>query len=349
MNKEKLKRRSQFIAVLSRYFNDYLPSRRSEKTVIHYRVVMARFLKHIAGRGAMRLDELSFEDITRDSVEGFIRTLHEDEKLSASTCNNYLSVIRAFMKYASTQCISANSPEIMLVEKIREPKTMVVRHLEMEAVRAILSAVDTCSFEGARDHLFIRLMFDTAARLSEMLDLRIQDIVLARGHSYAIIENGKGGKKRKVPITDKTASEAAGFINAFHSGSIPEDYLFYQRRKGSGKKPKMTAYNAERIVKNASYRARSSYNSIPGNVTCHMFRHSRAMQLYRKGMSLSMISQLLGHANPETTLIYAYADTEVKRTAIMKAAEGFSDLPRPVIKAHAYDEEAVLTAMGLKD
>ena len=349
MNKEKLMERSRFIAVLSRYFNDYLPSRRSEKTLIHYRVVMAKFLRHIAERSSRRLDELSFEDITRDSVEGFIMMLQEDEKLSASTCNNYLSVIRAFMKYASTQCISANSPEIMLVEKIREPKTMVVRHLEMEAVRAILNAVETDSFEGARDHLFIRLMFDTAARLSEMLDLRIQDLVLTRGHSYAIIENGKGGKKRKVPITDKTASETAGFINAFHSGSIPEDYLFYQRRKGSGKKLKMTAYNAERIVKNASDRARSSYTSIPGNVTCHMFRHSRAMQLYRKGMSLSMIGQLLGHSNPETTLIYAYADTEVKRTAIMKAAEGFSDLPQPVIKAHVYDEEAVLTAMGLKD
>ena len=349
MNKEKLMERSRFIAVLSRYFNDFLPSRRSEKTVIHYKVVMAKFLRHIAERSSRRLDELSFEDITRDSVEGFIRALHEDGKLSASTCNNYLSVIRAFMRYASTQCISANSPEIMLVEKIREPKTMVVRHIEMDAVRAILNAVDTGSFEGARDHLFIRLMFDTAARLSEMLDLRIQDIVLARGHSYAIIENGKGGKKRKVPITDKTASETAGFIDAFHSGSIPEDYLFYQRRKGSGRKLKMTAYNAERIVKNASDRARSSYNSIPGNVTCHMFRHGRAMQLYRKGMSLSMIGQLLGHSNPETTLIYAYADTEVKRTAIMKAAEGFSDLPQPVIKPHAYDEAAVLTAMGLKN
>lgn len=349
MNKEKLMERSRFIAVLSRYFNDFLPSRRSEKTVIHYKVVMAKFLRHIAERSSRRLDELSFEDITRDSVEGFIRALHEDGKLSASTCNNYLSVIRAFMRYASTQCISANSPEIMLVEKMREPKTMVVRHIEMDAVRAILNAVDTGSFEGARDHLFIRLMFDTAARLSEMLDLRIQDIVLARGHSYAIIENGKGGKKRKVPITDKTASETAGFIDAFHSGSIPEDYLFYQRRKGSGRKLKMTAYNAERIVKNASDRARSSYNSIPGNVTCHMFRHGRAMQLYRKGMSLSMIGQLLGHSNPETTLIYAYADTEVKRTAIMKAAEGFSDLPQPVIKPHAYDEAAVLTAMGLKN
>ena len=349
MNKEKLKQRSQFIAVLSRYFNDFLPSRRSEKTVIHYRVVMAKFLRHIAERSSRRLDELSFEDITRDSVEGFIIALHEDEKLSASTCNNYLSVIRAFMRYASTQCISANSPEIMLVEKMREPKTMVVRHLEMDAVRAILDAVDTGSFEGARDHLFIRLMFDTAARLSEMLDLRIQDIVLARGHSYAIIENGKGGKKRKVPITDKTASETAGFINAFHSGSIPEDYLFYQRRKGSGRKLKMTAYNAERIVKNASDRARYSYNSIPGNVTCHMFRHGRAMQLYRKGMSLSMIGQLLGHANPETTLIYAYADTEVKRAAIQKATEDYPELPPASIKPIAYDEDAILAAMGLKD
>ena len=347
MNKEKLMERSRFIAVLSRYFNDYLPSRRSEKTLIHYRVVMAKFLRHIAERSSRRLDELSFEDITRDSVEGFIRALHEDEKLSASTCNNYLSVIRAFMKYASTQCISANSPEIMLVEKIREPKTMVVRHLEMEAVRAILNAVETDSFEGARDHLFIRLMFDTAARLSEMLDLRIQDIVLARGHSYAIIENGKGGKKRKVPITDRVAEEVSKYINEYHMNSAPSDFLFY--RKSKGRHVQLSKMIAGRHLSRYAEAARIACGSVPENVTCHMLRHSRAMQLYRKGMSLSMISQLLGHSNPETTLIYAYADTEVKRTAIMKAAEGFSDLPRPVIKAHAYDEEAVLTAMGLKD
>ena len=347
MNKEKLKRRSQFIAVLSRYFNDYLPSRRSEKTITYYRVVMTRFLKHIAGRGAMRLDELSFEDITRDSVEGFIRTLHEDEKLSASTCNNYLSVIRAFMKYASTKCISANSPEIMLVEKIREPKTMVVRHLEMEAVRAILSAVDTCSFEGARDHLFIRLMFDTAARLSEMLDLRIQDIVLARGHSYAIIENGKGGKKRKVPITDRVAEEVSAYVNAYHRNSTPSDFLFY--RKSKDRHVQLSKMLVGRHLKRYAETARIACSAVPKNVTCHMLRHSRAMQLYRKGMSLAMIGQLLGHANPETTLIYAYADTEVKRNAISKASEGIMKGFPSHAKHEAYDENAILISMGLKD
>ena len=308
---------------------------------------MAKFLKHVAGNCSGRLDEIAFGDITRDSVEGFIRTLHEDEKLSASTCNNYLSVIRAFMKYASTQCISANSPEIMLVEKIREPKKMVVRHLEMDAVRAILNAVDTDSFEGARDHLFIRLMFDTAARLSEMLDLRIQDIVLCKGHSYAIIENGKGGKRRKVPVTDRVAEEVSKYINEYHRNSAPSDFLFY--RKSKGRYVQLSKMIAGRHLSRYAATARIACSSVPENVTCHMLRHSRAMQLYRKGMSLSMIGQLLGHANPETTLIYAYADTEVKRNAISKASEDIVKGFPSRAKHEAYDENAILISMGLKD
>ena len=80
-----------------------------------------------------------------------------------------------------------------------------------------------------------------------------------------------------------------------------------------------------------------------------MLRHSRAMQLYRKGMSLAMIGQLLGHANPETTLIYAYADTEVKRNAISKASEGIMKGFPSHAKHEAYDENAILISMGLKD
>ena len=106
-----------------------------------------------------------------------------------------------------------------------------------------------------------------------------------------------------------------------------------------------------RHLKRYAETARIACSAVPKNVTCHMLRHSRAMQLYRKGMSLAMIGQLLGHANPETTLIYAYADTEVKRNAISKASasEGIMKGFPSHAKHEAYDENAILISMGLKD
>ena len=68
--------------------------------------------------------------------------------------------------------------------------------------------------------------------------------------------------------------------------------------------------------------------------TPHMFRHSRALNLYRKGVPLPLIAEWLGHSNLETTLIYAYADTEMKRAAIEKA----TDANHPLRKAEGFDE-----------
>jgi integrase len=81
----------------------------------------------------------------------------------------------------------------------------------------------------------------------------------------------------------------------------------------------MSDDNVERFVKKYSIMAQKVCREVPERVTPHMFRHSRALHLYRKGVPLPLISEWLGHANIETTLIYAYADTEMKREAIEKA------------------------------
>ena len=92
----------------------------------------------------------------------------------------------------------------------------------------------------------------------------------------------------------------------------------------------MSDDNVARFLKTYAARARKQNPHVPENVHPHMVRHSRAMHLYQGGMPLTVLSEFLGHEDPETTLIYAYADTEMKRQAVGKASEG---LPIPDIEA----------------
>lgn len=333
---------------LASYFNDYLSERRSEKTMEHYRVVMTRFVRHVAATTGKKLDAISFRDISKETVEGFIGRLREDGLVAAS-CNNYLSVIRSFMKYSATGDVTVDPSGTMMVEKLREQKDLTVKYLEMGALAAILKQPDRSTEEGMRDHMFLVLMYDTGCRLSEMIDLRIRDIVLKKGGSYAVIENGKGGKKRKAPVSDRIALEISSYIEEFHMDSHPDDHMFFQTRR-NGSRIAMTPYKAEAIVKAAADKARESCPLIPERVTCHMFRHSRAMHLYRGGMSISLISQLLGHSSVNTTMIYAYADTEMKRKAIEKAVdEKILPSAETKVKAESYDEKSFLKSVGLID
>lgn len=80
----------------------------------------------------------------------------------------------------------------------------------------------------------------------------------------------------------------------------------------------MSIDNTEKFIKKYGSSARQENKDVPERVYPHMFRHSRAMHLYRSGMPLALLSEWLGHASIETTWIYAYADTRMKRIAIEK-------------------------------
>ena len=112
----------------------------------------------------------------------------------------------------------------------------------------------------------------------------------------------------------------------------------------------MSVANAERLIKQYGKSARENCDDIPENVHPHLFRHSRAMHLYRHGMDLTLIAQWLGHADVNTTLVYAYADTEMKRNAISKAT-GMQGKIFDVCSADKFvidDEDIVKRLYGLR-
>lgn len=191
--------------------------------------------------------------------------------------------------------------------------------------------------------VFLSLMYDTAARCQEVVDLKLSDIDLKKGCVYI---TGKGDKTRVVPIMPKTAEHIRRYIDKFHSLSERNlnDHLFYT--VSHGERHRMSEDNVAAFVKKYGEAAKAISPGIPDRVHPHMLRHTRAMHLYQGGMPMPLLSDFLGHVNMDTTKIYAYADTNMKREAIRKAnSVNPTSIPEAIWKN---DDEMLRILSGLK-
>lgn len=308
---------------LREYFAIYLPKQRnsSQKTIDTSHMAWNLLLRYLLQERGIASRTLSFETFTAELVTEFLDTMEKEKRWQPSTRNNRLSCIRAFFKYASCTCPEAHLAYADLLTiplKKGVDNSRIVNHMSKDAIASLIGCIDTSSPKGLRDCFFLTLMYDTAARDGEMLKLRLSDISI--GNASACLF-GKGAKPRLVPLAKETLSMYEKYKASFHKGSEAKSLVFYT--KHSGEMTPMSDDNVARFIKQYAARAHERNPNVPENVHPHMIRHSRAMHLYQGGMPLSVLSEFLGHEDPETTLIYAYADTEMKREAVGKASERF--------------------------
>lgn len=128
-----------------------------------------------------------------------------------------------------------------------------------------------------------------------------------------------------MPVSKKTTALFRRYCKKFHLHNIGTNPLFYTIH--CHEKTYMSDDNVARFLKKYAAEARKDTQDIPEKIHPHMLRRSRAMHLYRSGMPLALLAEFLGHGDPETTLIYAYADTEMKREAIEKVVGNDSAIP----------------------
>ena len=170
------------------------------------------------------------------------------------------------------------------------------------------------SRQGRRDLVLLVLMYDSAARVSELIDLKVGDIRLS---SPAVVTlHGKGDKTRQVPIIGKTKDHLAAYLEEhkrYHWGIATKDtpVFFNQQRKKLSRWG--VSYILKKYVKMAS---KNSKFNIDFAVTPHVLRHSKSMGLLNAGINIVYIRDFLGHCSVVTTEIYARADSEMKRKAI---------------------------------
>ena len=336
---------SDFFGLVRAWLTIHLPRARrlSPHTVRSYKAALNAFLAYLREALGLDLAEIGFEAVDRAAVSGFALWLVEARHLSASSANQRLAAVKSFLSFCAGEDPALVS--IWLDVKQVRPARVPLRPpdaLSMPAVEALIRAPGQHTRRGLRDTTLILVLFDTAARVQELLDLTLADIDTSSGQGRAVL-TGKGPKTRTVPVMDKTGRHLDQYIGVFHPGSPePDASLFYT--VGQGRRRPMSQDNVTYLLNRHAAVARRACPEVPERIHAHQLRHARAMQILRAGVPLPHIKEFLGHANIATTSIYASADNQMVREAIQQAAAGVPDLA-PLWKG---DDDLILQLAGLK-
>lgn len=275
---------------------------------------------HITDTMNLSLRTFGFEDCTHDFLLSYIEFLHKNGN-SETTCNNRLAALRDYLWYAADCDISLQSVALTAsrVPFFKVPK-LTREVIPDNALKVLLSAPPDTKI-GRRDRLILILLYDVAVRVSELLSMNVSYVNLEADIPYLRIY-GKGDKERSVGITDKTADHLKSYLKIYHKVINPDAPLIYTVIKGH--KDRMSVGNVERIIKKYATQIRSEYPNLPERCYPHMFRRTRASNLYQDRTELELVSCILGHSSTETTHIYAVPSIDMMRK-VMEAGNLESD------------------------
>jgi site-specific recombinase XerD len=304
---------------LSSFLVRYLSGEKnmSKNTIASYRDTFRLFLLFCEQEKKISPDRMTLSSLTRELTVEYLNWLEEKRKCSVSTRNQRLSSIHGFLRYVQRQ-LPENLFEIKRILGIPPKKTpkAIVSYLTEEELRILFRQPDTKTRKGRRDLVLLTLTYDTAARVTELIDLKVKDIRLV---SPAVVTlNGKGGKARQVPILGKTKELLSGYLEEHKRYpwpvAISDTPLFYNQ-----KHQKLTRWGVSYILdKYVAMAKEDSGFNLNFRVTPHVLRHAKAMGMLKAGINLIYIRDFLGHSNVATTEIYARADSEMKRKALEK-------------------------------
>lgn len=341
----------QLFEYIYKYFTEYLPMNRSgsEHTLRSYRTAVNVFLEFLKQRHEVTLFDVTFSMITQSALQDYLAHLRSTG-ISDTTCRHRITALKAFLKYCADMdaTLATHYTQTETVPVKWTTADAAVEYLSEKAIRVLMEQPDPTTTIGQRDRFFLILLYDTGARVEELVSARLSDIQIDAPAKMHLL--GKGKKRRTVPLSDRTVQHYKQYLKKFHPADsmYSDEYIFYTIRKGVH--CKMCSDTVRRFMKKYGLEARKYCPEIPENVHPHLFRHSRAMHLYQGGMDLTLVSQWLGHANLQTTLIYAHADTELKRKAI-ELATGSMNPTKKNTSTSVYtvtDEETLRKLYGLK-
>jgi len=303
------------------FFIEHLPRVRgaSPHTIRSYRDSLALLLRFLAERDNREVVTLELHQIDPDAVLGFLEHLERERRNSVATRNNRLAAIHAFARYVATR-----HPEHLelcqrlLAVPFKRARQPTVEYLEMEELCAMFQAPDRRTADGRRDHALLVTLFNTGARVQELLDIRPRDLQLVR--PFQVLLHGKGRKERICPLWPQTVEVLGALVAEVGLHETSPERLFRNRHG----KP-LTRFGIRYLVQKYAREAASMAPTIARkHVHPHTFRHTTAVHLLQAGVDLVSISHWLGHASVETTNRYAVVDLEAKRAALAKADPGSS-------------------------
>jgi len=304
---------------LTKFLGKYLHGEKnlSRHTIQSYSVTFKLLLSFFEQTKAITPERLSIVDLTHDTIVDFLNWIESTRNCTVSTRNQRLVAIHSFVRFVQKQS-PENLFEFQKILNIPDKKCVrtVVPFLTGEEMKVLLSMPDPSTKKGLRDLVLMAVLYDSAARVQEIIDLKVKDLRLDK---LAVITlHGKGQKTRHVPITEKTKNLLESHLRCSSSNSgvsSGEQNVFVNQ-----KKQQLTRWGISYIInKYAALASLCDGFDVRFSITPHVFRHSKSVHLLQSGVNLIYIRDLLGHSDCNTTQIYAKADTETRRKA-MEAA-----------------------------
>ena len=283
-------------------------NRLSTNTILTYRDAIKLLFCFAADHLKKTVDKLDVEDIDDKIILSFLDYIENKRGCSARTRNARLAAICTFFNF-----IGREEPSLLMqcqkIRSIPQKRTVhkTIDYLDEHELKAVMNSVNPNSYTGIRDKALLLLLFNTGARVQEIVDLKINDLRLDSSGQVKLM--GKGKKQRACPLWPDT-------IDAIN------DYIELRKPKEPGNEDLLLNANGNTITRFGIRHITKKYANIAA-IQCasisnkkigpHTFRHSTAMHLIKAGNDINMVSYWLGHADINTTHIYVEIDMDMKR------------------------------------
>jgi len=310
---------TDFSVHVTNFLSHYLAAQRnlSPNTIKAYRDVFTLLLRFCRDVRGIALERLSLAQIDAPLVEAFLDHLRNDRHSTISTQNHRLAALHAFFRYVQSEVPERllQCQQILAIP-LRRHAHPIVGYLSKEYLAEILAQPDPRTHTGRRDAVLLSVLYDTGARVQELVDLSAGDVRLDPPAQIRLM--GKGRKMRAVPLMDTTAQILRDYLRD-NGLDRPEhfDRPLFQNRQGLRLSRSGVRYILEKYV-NA---VRGNHPGFTQPVSPHCVRHTKGMHLLQSGVPLEIIRDFLGHVDVKTTQIYARANLEMKRKALEKVAD----------------------------
>ena len=312
----------QFWDTALHYLNHHLKLIRqvSSHTISSYRDSLNSFIDYLETVEHVSRNKISFQNFEKNTLRKYLDWMVTARCLSPKTCNLRMTAVRALLEYAAQEHLwitplYIDACNIVGVKITTHP----IEYLEPDEMTGLLAAPSDRRKTDRRNQMILIFLYDTAARVAEAKHVKVSDLHLETKIPYVTLF-GKGRKYRNIPLMEKTVLHLKRYLSEFHGPDEKSEIpLFYS--KAHEQINELSSDTFEKMIKKYANECRVKGLPIPENVHCHMVRKTRAMDLYREGVPLTHIQQLLGHENISTTSgFYAFATLDVLAQA-MKAVK----------------------------
>jgi len=326
---------NDFSYYITRYFTIHLPQERnfSENTIASYRDVFKGLILFFKTEKGISPNSIQIDMLTPELIQEYLNYL-SGKGNAISTQNQRLAVLKGFMKY-----LQLSDPQYLFLTKqalgmtAKKSITAVISFATPDGISALLSKPNQMTVNGFRDLLLLTLLYDSAARVSEIIKVKIGEI--RTKEPCSVLLHGKGKKNRYVPLSSKTGELLRYYLK---HNSLDDEKSSCQLLFTNNRGEQLTRAGVTYILKKYIDMVRAETPElIPEPFSPHCLRHSKAMHLLKSGVPLIYIRDFLGHSQIATTEVYAKADSAGKRLALEQAYSFMA--PNQTILAKRKDDD----------